>query len=70
MLIKDETNDLLYRKSDKFNLRWDFEDIWLWPDKEWCYRDEVAEMQHKSDDYQILKFDSPEYNKLLDEINA
>lgn len=69
MLIKDETNDLLYRKSDKFNLRWDFEDIWLWPDKEWCYRYEAAEMLHKSDDYQILKFDSPEYNKLIDEVN-
>lgn len=70
MLAKDKTNDPLYRKSDKFNLRWDFEDIWLWPDNEWCYRHEQPEMNHKSDDYQILKFDSPEYNKLLDEINV
>lgn len=30
-------------------------DIYVWPDKEWCYDWELADYSHKSDDYQILK---------------
>lgn len=31
------------------------EDIMLWPDGTWCYRDEVAEFTHMSDDYEVVE---------------
>ena len=38
------------------------DDIFLWPDNTWCYRDEFWEMSHMSDDYEILVFGSFEYD--------
>lgn len=37
------------------------EDILRWPDGSWCYRHELPEMGHKSDDYEVITEDSPEY---------
>lgn len=36
----------------------DMEDILLWPDNTWCYRYELHEMNHMSDDYLTLAFGS------------
>ena len=60
------TLDLLYRPNNNLDL----EDIFIWPDSTWCYRYEQGEMRHMSDDYEILQFDSPEYNMLLEEFNG
>jgi hypothetical protein len=43
----------------------DLEDICVWADDTWCYRYEVEEMSHMSDDYQILFFDTEPYNRFL-----
>lgn len=42
------------------------EDIFLWPDGYWCYREDLEQgcAADKSDDYQILPFNSAEYNAL------
>ena len=61
------TPDLLYRPN---NNQYDLEDIFIWPDSTWCYRYEQGEMRHMSDDYEILQFDSPEYNMLLEKFNG
>ena len=30
------------------------DDVFLWPDSVWCYRTELNDFSHKSDDYEIL----------------
>ena len=42
-------------------------DIFVWPDGVWCYRDESHGMHHKSDDYQVLYADSPEWLEFVKE---
>ena len=42
----------------------DKEDIFLFPDGEWCYRYELHEFMWKSDDYEILQFGSNKYMEL------
>ena len=39
----------------------DFEDVLVWSDGTWCYRHELSEMNHKSDDYVVLPFNSGEW---------
>jgi hypothetical protein len=41
------------------------EDVILWPDGDWCYRDELEEYTHKSDDYAVLKADTFEWHSFL-----
>jgi hypothetical protein len=36
----------------------------LWPDGTWCYRHELSEMNHMSDDYEIIAFGSSKYLEL------
>ena len=43
------------------NSTYDFEDIILWPCGSTCYRYELEEYSHKSDDYAILRVGTPEY---------
>ena len=43
------------------------EDLILWPDDTWCYRYELYEMNHMGDDYEVLSYDSDEYNKFFKE---
>ena len=31
------------------------DDIMVWPDDVWCYRDELDSFTHKSDDYRVLE---------------
>lgn len=44
----------------------DIEDVIVWPNGSWCHRYELHEMTHMSDDYEVLQFDSPEYNTFLE----
>lgn len=44
----------------------DFEDILIWSDDTWCYRYELHEMNHMSDDYFVLQFASMDYIKFLE----
>lgn len=47
------------QKQDTFTD--DFEDVILWPCGSTCYRYELGEYLHKSDDYAILRVGTPEY---------
>jgi hypothetical protein len=37
------------------------EDIMMWADDDWCYRYELTEMTHRSDDYRVIPFGSEGY---------
>lgn len=39
----------------------DPEDVIRWPDGTWCYRHELAEFSHMSDDYEVLAAGTPRY---------
>jgi hypothetical protein len=39
-------------------------DILMWADYEWCYREDIAEMNHRSDDYRVIVTGSPEWEEL------
>ena len=45
----------------------DLEDLILWSDNTGCYRYELYEMNHMGDDYEVLSYDSDEYNKFFKE---
>ena len=48
----------------------DIEDILVWSyPGTWCYRYELQEMQHRSDDFSVLCFGTPKYNLFL-EVNT
>ena len=38
------------------------EDVFLWPDGTWCYREDSYQYSYMSDDYEVLKVDTPEWN--------
>ena len=42
----------------------DHEDVILWPCGVWCYRYELEEMAHKSDDYQVIKYGTKEHERI------
>jgi hypothetical protein len=39
----------------------DLEDVIVWPDNTWCYRYELHQMGHMSDDYLTIPFGSLHY---------
>ena len=43
------------------------EDICLWSDGTWCYYEELEEMTHMSDDFEIVEMDSPQWRLLVEE---
>lgn len=45
----------------------DLEDILLWPDGVWCYRYELKDITHKSNDYEVLYFDSEKYDDFINQ---
>ena len=53
------------------NKEYDLEDVFLWPDGGWCYRFEFcySNYGHRSDDYETLQYDTPEYNAFMEKIN-
>lgn len=46
----------------------DSEDIFLWADGTSCYRYESEEMNHMSDDYIVLYYNSEGYNNFIKEL--
>lgn len=44
------------------------EDILVWPNGDWCYRYQHAEMSHLSDDYDILWAESPGWLDFIDRL--
>lgn len=46
--------------------RIDEEDLILWPDGTYCHYYELSEMSHKSDDFEVIPFDSIRYNEVLE----
>ena len=38
------------------------EDLLVWPCGSWCYRGDLEEMSHLSDDYVVLSFCSDEWH--------
>lgn len=44
------------------------DDIIRWPDGTMCFRDELAEFSHKSDDYEVVHLGTPAYEAALEEL--
>lgn len=44
----------------------DPEDIAVWPDGEWCFRDELGDYGWKSDDYEIVAFGTPRWHDVTE----
>ena len=40
------------------------EDVLVWADGTWCYRCELHEMNHMSDDYEVFYLDTPDWHSL------
>jgi len=56
-----ERTDVLFSMETSMNI----EDLLMWSDGTWCYRYELSEMNHMSDDYRVIAFDSDEYKGLM-----
>ena len=41
------------------------EDVILWPDGTWCYREDLPQMQWKSDDYRTVTPEDVDFPKEL-----
>lgn len=41
------------------------EDLVVWPDDSWCYREDLEECSWKSDDYAVVSVDDPMYDYLV-----
>ena len=48
----------------------DQDDILIWQDGTWCYRHELHEMNHMSDDYEIFYYWSEGYDKVCADVGA
>lgn len=46
------------------------DDILLWADGNWCYGDELSQMSHLSDDYQVLVYWTEEWQKFCESIES
>lgn len=46
----------------------DREDILIWPDGEWCYREELGGYDWKSDDYRTIPVGAAEYSRLVESV--
>lgn len=49
-------------------LTYDLEDIVMWPNGTWCYRYEIHEMNHMSDDYFNISFGTEQYNNFFNNL--
>lgn len=43
----------------------DPDDIIQWPCGHWCFRSELEQHSHKSDDYAVLLFDTENWNAFM-----
>ena len=41
------------------------DDLILWPDGVWCFRGNLHEYTHKSDDYRVIPVDTDEWDTFL-----
>ena len=41
------------------------DDLIIWPCGEWCFRSELHQFNHKSDDYEVISYTNSDYNKCL-----
>ena len=46
------------------------EDIFLWPDGVWCFRSDLSEYQYKSDDFEVVPFETPRWFQISAEENV
>ena len=51
-------------KQPEDNKTVDLNDMFCWPDGTLCYRYELTEYEWKSDDYYVVYFGTPEWEKL------
>lgn len=51
-------------------LTYDMEDVSVWCDGTWCYRYELHEMNHMSDDYITISFGTPEYDEFFKRLES
>lgn len=45
------------------------EDMIIWADDSWCYREELHDFTWKSDDYRVVSVHSPEYDSVRDSLS-
>ena len=43
------------------------DDILRWADGTWCYRHELSQHNHMSDDYEVIAFNGPDWNNVMNE---
>ena len=48
----------IWHASVPARVRYTAEDVVLWPDGFWCYRYELPDMSHRSDDYEVIEYDT------------
>lgn len=41
------------------------DDVFVWPDGFWCFREEHSDDDSLSDDFEVLRVDTPEYDEFL-----
>jgi hypothetical protein len=46
------------------------DDIVVWADNTWCYVHELRQMSHMSDDYEIVSFETEDYDSFLFELES
>lgn len=46
------------------------EDIIVWPDGTWCYREDLEQYSWMSDDYIVLPVDTPEHTAHLEAVES
>lgn len=56
--------NIVKQKAD--NRTVNLEDIFVWSDGTWCYRYEVCEMAHKSDDFVVIHFGEVRYERFFE----
>ena len=48
----------------------DIEDVFLWPCGVWCYRYELGDFAHKSDDCEVLPIGSPRWLDIVFDLSG
>lgn len=43
------------------------DDILMWADGTWCFRYELSQMNHLSDDFEVIPFDSERHDAILND---
>lgn len=46
------------------------EDVILWPDNFWCYREELHDFNYRSDDYEVIYYGTLAYANFFDMLTS